>query len=104
MLSLLGFASYYRKHIKMFSHIPSTLYKVFSRDVIFEITKERRDEYGKIKHELTNTAVLNLPDFDSQLTLYIDAACSEGLEAALHQRPIVDEEPREGVICYISSN
>ncbi|MBW0497765.1 hypothetical protein O181_037480, partial [Austropuccinia psidii MF-1] len=34
--------------------------------------------------------------------LYIDAACSQGLGAALHQRQIVDGEPREGVICYIS--
>ncbi|MBW0550281.1 hypothetical protein O181_089996 [Austropuccinia psidii MF-1] len=32
----------------------------------------------------------------------IDAACSQGLGAALHQRKIVDGEPREGVICYIS--
>ncbi|MBW0496152.1 hypothetical protein O181_035867 [Austropuccinia psidii MF-1] len=32
----------------------------------------------------------------------MDAACSQGLGAALHQRQIVDGEPREGVICYIS--
>ncbi|MBW0590565.1 hypothetical protein O181_130280 [Austropuccinia psidii MF-1] len=34
--------------------------------------------------------------------LYINAACSQGLGAALHQRQIVDGEPREGVTCYIS--
>ncbi|MBW0473761.1 hypothetical protein O181_013476 [Austropuccinia psidii MF-1] len=34
---------------------------------------------------------------------YIDAACSKGLRASLHQRQIVDGEPREGVICYISN-
>ncbi|MBW0504707.1 hypothetical protein O181_044422 [Austropuccinia psidii MF-1] len=28
--------------------------------------------------------------------------CSQGLGAALHQRQIVDGEPREGAICYIS--
>ncbi|MBW0505688.1 hypothetical protein O181_045403 [Austropuccinia psidii MF-1] len=59
--SFLGFASYYRSHIKHFSHIASSLYN-----------------------------------------LYIDAACSQGLGAALQQRKIVDGEPREGVICYIS--
>ncbi|MBW0503199.1 hypothetical protein O181_042914 [Austropuccinia psidii MF-1] len=32
----------------------------------------------------------------------INAACSKGLGEALHQRQIVDVEPREGVICYIS--
>ncbi|MBW0465942.1 hypothetical protein O181_005657 [Austropuccinia psidii MF-1] len=31
-----------------------------------------------------------------------NAECSQGLGAALHQRQIVDGEPREGVICYIS--
>ncbi|MBW0467287.1 hypothetical protein O181_007002 [Austropuccinia psidii MF-1] len=31
-----------------------------------------------------------------------NASCSQGLGAALHQRQILDGEPREGVICYIS--
>ncbi|MBW0531981.1 hypothetical protein O181_071696 [Austropuccinia psidii MF-1] len=72
------------------------------RVLIFEITKERRDAYERIKYELTNAPVLILPDFELPFKLYIDAACSQGLGAALHQRQIVDGEPREGVICYIS--
>ncbi|MBW0528809.1 hypothetical protein O181_068524 [Austropuccinia psidii MF-1] len=59
MQSFLGFARYYRIHIRNYAHITSSLY-----------------------------------------TLY--AAYSQGLGAALHQRQIVDGEPREGVICYIS--
>ncbi|MBW0465024.1 hypothetical protein O181_004739 [Austropuccinia psidii MF-1] len=47
--------------------------------------------------------MLILPDFEPPLKVYIDAACSQGLGAALHQREIVDGEPREVVICYISS-
>ncbi|MBW0496381.1 hypothetical protein O181_036096 [Austropuccinia psidii MF-1] len=86
----------------MFSHITSSLYKLCSKDVVFEITKERRDSYERIKHELTNAPFLILPDFELPFKLYIDAACSQGLGAALHQRQIVDDEPREGVICYIS--
>ncbi|MBW0554178.1 hypothetical protein O181_093893 [Austropuccinia psidii MF-1] len=78
------------------------LYKLYSKDVVFEITKERRDSYESIKHELTNAPVLILPDFELPFKLYIDAACSQGLGAALHQRQIVYGEPREGVICYIS--
>ncbi|MBW0496400.1 hypothetical protein O181_036115 [Austropuccinia psidii MF-1] len=34
--------------------------------------------------------------------LYIDSACSKGLGSALHQRQILDGEPREEVIFYIS--
>ncbi|MBW0534611.1 hypothetical protein O181_074326 [Austropuccinia psidii MF-1] len=64
--------------------------------------KERRDEYERIKHELKNAPALILPDFKLPFKLYIDAACSQGLGAALHHRQIVDGEPREGVICYIS--
>ncbi|MBW0562231.1 hypothetical protein O181_101946 [Austropuccinia psidii MF-1] len=102
MQSFLGFASYYRNHIKYFAHITSSLYKLCSKDVVFEITKERRDAYERIKHELTNAPVLILPDFELPFKLYIDEVCSQGLGAALHQRQIVNGEPREGVICYIS--
>ncbi|MBW0486869.1 hypothetical protein O181_026584 [Austropuccinia psidii MF-1] len=102
MQSFLGFASYYKNYIKNFSHITSSLYKSCSKDVVFEINKERRDAYERIKHELTNAPVLILPDFELPFKLYIDAACSQGLGAALHQRQIVDGEPREGVIYDIS--
>ncbi|MBW0493578.1 hypothetical protein O181_033293 [Austropuccinia psidii MF-1] len=102
MQSFLGFDSYYRNHIRNFAHITSSLYKLCSKNLVFEITKERRDAYERIKHELTNAPFLILPDFELPFNLYIDAACSQGLGAALHQRKIVDGEPREGVICYIS--
>ncbi|MBW0583891.1 hypothetical protein O181_123606, partial [Austropuccinia psidii MF-1] len=102
MQSFLGFTTYYRNHIKNFSHITSTFYKLCSKYVVFEITKEGRDAYERIKYELTNAPVLILPDFELPFKLYIDAACSQGLGEALHPRQIVDGEPREGVICYIS--
>ncbi|MBW0584297.1 hypothetical protein O181_124012 [Austropuccinia psidii MF-1] len=102
MQSFLGFASYYRNHNKNVSHITSSLYRLCSKDVVFEITKERRDAYERIKYELTNAPVLILPYFELPFKLYIDEACSQDLVAALHQRQIVDGEPREGVICYIS--
>ncbi|MBW0494750.1 hypothetical protein O181_034465 [Austropuccinia psidii MF-1] len=102
MQSFLGFSSYYRNHSRDFAHITSSLYKICSKDVVFEITKERRNAYQGIRHELTNAPVLILPDIELPLKLYIDAACSQGLGAALHERQIVDGEPREGVICYIS--
>ncbi|MBW0509708.1 hypothetical protein O181_049423 [Austropuccinia psidii MF-1] len=103
MQSFLGFASYYRNHIKYFAHITSSLYKLCSKGLVFEITKERRYSYERIKHELTNAPVLIFPDIELPFKLYIDAECSQGLGEALQQRPTVDGEPREGVICYISS-
>ncbi|MBW0484957.1 hypothetical protein O181_024672 [Austropuccinia psidii MF-1] len=76
MQYFLGLASYYRSHTKAFAHITSSLYRLFSKDVVFEISKERRDAYERIKHELTNAAVLILPDFELPFKLYKDAACS----------------------------
>ncbi|MBW0529196.1 hypothetical protein O181_068911 [Austropuccinia psidii MF-1] len=81
MQSFLGFASYYRSHIKNSAHITSSVYKLCSKDVVFEITKERRDAYERIKHELTNEPVLILPDFELPFKIYIDAACSQCLGA-----------------------
>ncbi|MBW0517879.1 hypothetical protein O181_057594 [Austropuccinia psidii MF-1] len=89
-------------HIKGFAHITSSLHKLCSKDGVFEITKERRDANERIKNELKNAPVLIFPDFELPFKLYIDAACSQGLGAALNQRQIVEGEPREGVICYIS--
>ncbi|MBW0501733.1 hypothetical protein O181_041448 [Austropuccinia psidii MF-1] len=102
MQSFLGFSSYYRNHIKNYAHISCSLYKLCSKNVVFKITKESRDAYERIKHELTNAPVPILPDFELPFKLYIDAAQSRGLGESLHQRQIVDGEPREGGICYIS--
>ncbi|MBW0520284.1 hypothetical protein O181_059999 [Austropuccinia psidii MF-1] len=90
MHCFLRFASYYRNHINHFVHITSSLYNLCSKDVVFEINKERRDAYERIKHELTNSPVIILPDFELPFKLYIDAYQSQGLGAALHQRQIVD--------------
>ncbi|MBW0491278.1 hypothetical protein O181_030993 [Austropuccinia psidii MF-1] len=100
--SFLGSSSYYRNHIKNFSHITSIICRLCSKDIVFEITKERRDVYERIKYELTNAPVLILTDFELPFKFYIDAACSQVLGATLHKRQIVDCEPREGVIRYIS--
>ncbi|MBW0473652.1 hypothetical protein O181_013367 [Austropuccinia psidii MF-1] len=102
MQSFLGFASCYRNHIRNLSHITSSLYTLGSKDIVFQITKERRDAYERIKLQLTNAPVLILPDFELPFNLYIDTACSQGLEEALQQGQSVDGESREGVICYIS--
>ncbi|MBW0461404.1 hypothetical protein O181_001119 [Austropuccinia psidii MF-1] len=102
MQSFLGLSRYYRNHIKSFSHITSCLYNLCSKDVVFEIPKESWDAYERIKLEITNAPVLILPDFELPFKLYIDAACSQDLGASLQQRQIVDGEPREGLICYIS--
>ncbi|MBW0503658.1 hypothetical protein O181_043373 [Austropuccinia psidii MF-1] len=48
----LVFSCYYKNHIRSFAHITSSIYKLCSKHVVFEITKERRDAYVGIKDEL----------------------------------------------------
>ncbi|MBW0567178.1 hypothetical protein O181_106893 [Austropuccinia psidii MF-1] len=86
----------------MLSHISSSLYKSCSKYVAYEITKGMWDAYERIKHELTNAPVSMLPVFESILKMYIDETCSKGLVESLNKRRIVDCEPREGLIFYIS--
>ncbi|MBW0565108.1 hypothetical protein O181_104823 [Austropuccinia psidii MF-1] len=101
MMSLLGFASYYRKHLKDFAIHARLLYRICDQQTVFEMTRERIQAYDKIKYALTNAPLLWMPDWKLAFKLYIDA-WGEGLGAALHQVQIVNGKPYEGPICLIS--
>ncbi|MBW0467828.1 hypothetical protein O181_007543 [Austropuccinia psidii MF-1] len=53
-------------------------------------------------HQIKMFAHITSSLYKLPFRFYIDAECSQGLGAALQQRQIVDGEPREGAICYIS--
>ncbi|MBW0582932.1 hypothetical protein O181_122647, partial [Austropuccinia psidii MF-1] len=101
MMSFLGFASYYRQHLKDFAIHARSLYRICDQQTVFEMTQERIQAYEKIKYALTNAPLLLMPDWKLPFKLYIDA-CGEGLGAALHQVQIVNDKPYEGPICFIS--
>ncbi|MBW0509086.1 hypothetical protein O181_048801 [Austropuccinia psidii MF-1] len=83
MQSFLGFAHYYRYHIKDFSRIAKSLYKLCDQQTVYEMTEETVKAYEKLKNSLTNSPFLLMPDLKLPLKLYIDA-CGGGLRAALH--------------------
>ncbi|MBW0506645.1 hypothetical protein O181_046360 [Austropuccinia psidii MF-1] len=97
-----GWMVVYIDDIIIFSEKGEDHVRYIGRVLIFEITNKRRDAYERTKYQLTNAPVLILPEFELPFKLYINAACSQGLGEALHQRQTVDGETREGVICYIS--
>ncbi|MBW0515996.1 hypothetical protein O181_055711 [Austropuccinia psidii MF-1] len=101
IMSFLGFASYYRQHLKDFSIHSGSLYRICDQQTVHEMTQERIQAYEKIKYALTNAPLLLMPDWKLPFKLYIDA-CGEGLGSALHQVEIVNENPYEGPICFIS--
>ncbi|MBW0592461.1 hypothetical protein O181_132176 [Austropuccinia psidii MF-1] len=99
--SFLGFEGYYRQHIKDFASIARSLYKLCDKDTVFEITVKRVKAFESLRKSLTTDPLLLMPDFKLPFKLYIDAS-GDGLGAALHQVQIINDEPVEGPICFIS--
>ncbi|MBW0579900.1 hypothetical protein O181_119615 [Austropuccinia psidii MF-1] len=101
MQSFLGFAGYYRQHIKDFAKISKSLYKLCDQQTVYEMTEERVKAYEELKNSLTNAPFLLIPDWKLPFKLYIDA-CGERLGSALHQTKIISNKPVEGPICFIT--
>ncbi|MBW0512063.1 hypothetical protein O181_051778 [Austropuccinia psidii MF-1] len=101
LFSFLGFASYYRQHLKDFSILSKSLYRICNQQTVFEMTQEIIEAYEKIRKALTEAPLLLMPDWNIPFTLYIDA-CGDGSGSALHQVKIIDDKPTEGSVCYIS--
>ncbi|MBW0517164.1 hypothetical protein O181_056879 [Austropuccinia psidii MF-1] len=100
MISFLGFASYYRKHLKDFAILAKSLYRICDQQTVFEMTQERIEAYEKIRKALTEAPLLLMPDWDIPYKLNI-YECGDGLGATLHQVQIIDDKPTEGPVCYI---
>ncbi|MBW0534290.1 hypothetical protein O181_074005 [Austropuccinia psidii MF-1] len=101
MQSSLGFAGYYRQHIKHFASIAKSFYKLYDQQTVYEMTEEKVKAYEELKYSLTNAPFLLMPDWKLSFKLYINA-CEEGLVASLHQTQIINDKPVEGPICFIS--
>ncbi|MBW0473034.1 hypothetical protein O181_012749 [Austropuccinia psidii MF-1] len=101
MMSFLGFASYYRQQLKCFAILAKSLYRIYDQQTVFEMTQERLEAYEKIRKALTEAPLLLMPYWYIPFKFYIDS-CGDGLGAALHQVQIINDEPTEGPVCYIS--
>ncbi|MBW0573857.1 hypothetical protein O181_113572 [Austropuccinia psidii MF-1] len=99
--SFLGFAGYYRQHIKDFSSIERPLYKLCDKDTVFEMTVDRVKSFESLRQAFTTAPFLRILDFKLPFKLHI-AASGDGLGAALHQVWIMNDKPVEGPICFIS--
>ncbi|MBW0577964.1 hypothetical protein O181_117679 [Austropuccinia psidii MF-1] len=100
-MSFLGFASYYRQHLKDFASLSKSLYKICDQQKVFEITQERIEAYEKIRKGLREAPLLLMPDWNIPFKFYIDA-CGDGLGEALHQVKIIYDKPAEGPVGSIS--
>ncbi|MBW0559802.1 hypothetical protein O181_099517 [Austropuccinia psidii MF-1] len=99
--SFLGFAGYYRQHIKDFASIARPLYKLCDKDTVFEMTVDRVKSFESLRQALTTAPLLLIPEFKLPFKLYIDSS-GDGLGAALHKVHIINDKPVERPICFIS--
>ncbi|MBW0525957.1 hypothetical protein O181_065672 [Austropuccinia psidii MF-1] len=90
MQSFLGLGCYYKQHIKDFARIAKSLYKLCDQETVYEMTEEGVKAYQELKNSFTNSPFILIPDWKLPLKPYIDA-CGEGLDAALHQTQIINE-------------
>ncbi|MBW0587594.1 hypothetical protein O181_127309 [Austropuccinia psidii MF-1] len=100
-MSFVGFASYYRQHLKDFAILANSFYRICDQQTVFEMTQERIKAYEKIRKALTETPLILMPEWNIPFKLYIDA-CGDGLGVALNQVQIIDEKPTRGPVCYIT--
>ncbi|MBW0554677.1 hypothetical protein O181_094392 [Austropuccinia psidii MF-1] len=99
--SFLGFAGYYRKHIKDFASIARPLYKLCDKDTVFEMNVDRVKAFESLRQALNTAPLLLMPDLKLPFKLYIDES-GDGLGAALHQVQMINDKPVEGPICFLS--
>ncbi|MBW0527994.1 hypothetical protein O181_067709 [Austropuccinia psidii MF-1] len=69
--SFLGFAGYYRQHIKDFASIARPLYKLCDKDTVFEMTVDRVKAFESLREALTTAPLLLMPDFKLPFKLYL---------------------------------
>ncbi|MBW0480719.1 hypothetical protein O181_020434 [Austropuccinia psidii MF-1] len=99
--SFLGFAGYYRQQIKHFRSMGRPLYMFCDKDTVFEMTVDRVKSCEYLRQALPTAPPLLIPDFKLLFKLYIDVS-GYGMGAALHQVQLINNQPVEGPICFIS--
>nr|AAL31683.1 putative polyprotein [Oryza sativa Japonica Group]ABF97729.1 retrotransposon protein, putative, Ty3-gypsy subclass [Oryza sativa Japonica Group] len=85
--SFLGLAGYYRRFIKDFSAIAKPMTRLLKKDMKFERTPECQSSFQRLKHKLTTTPVLILPNIQKDFEIYCDAS-RQGLGCVLMQEDL----------------
>jgi hypothetical protein len=82
--SFLGLANYYRRFIKEYSKITSSLTRLLQKNVEYRWTVECQCTFDELKEKLTQAPVLAFPDYDLPFILTTDA-CDVGIGGVLSQ-------------------
>jgi len=82
--SFLGLVGYYCRFIENFSKIARPMTNLLKKTKEFEWTPECERSFQELKHKLTTTPVLALPDISKDFVVYCDAS-RQGLGCVLMQ-------------------
>jgi hypothetical protein len=82
--SFLRLAGYYRKFVKHFGIIALPLFNLLKKNTTFIWTSETDQAFHLLKHGLTESPILELPDFSQPFVVDTDA-CDTGVGAVLQQ-------------------
>ena len=72
--SFLGFANYYRDHIKGFAEVTARLYQLTGSKATFQWKKEHDQDFRKLKLLLSEAPLLAFPNSDNLFVLDTDAS------------------------------
>jgi hypothetical protein len=84
LMSFLGAANYFRRHIRKFSHMAAPLTELLRKDRPWVWGKPQDEAFAALKHALTTAPVLRPPDPSLPYILYTDAS-DEAVGAVLMQ-------------------
>ncbi|KAK8584145.1 hypothetical protein V6N12_068393 [Hibiscus sabdariffa] len=70
----LGLAGYYRRFVKGFSTLASSITKLLRKDVPFEWSENQQRSFDQLKQVLTNAPVLVQPESGKDFTVYSDTS------------------------------
>jgi len=97
--SFLGYASYYRRFIEHFSKIASPLFKLLTKDVLFNWNENCQQAFETLKKKLSTTPVLKGPNWSLPFHIFTYAS-DTAVGASLGQK----EESCNYAIYFISKN
>ena len=72
--SFLGLAGYYRRFVEGFSSIVAPLTALMKKKLKFEWVETCKKSFQELKHKLTSSLVLTLPNFGENYSVYCDAS------------------------------